>query len=519
MKKKVFNTSRTLTYRSVCLSFIAVLAIAIVISLVVTPSAFAKTSIKYGWAAVDSKGQMVLGGVQYPLSGVNGVRPIKKITNGLSTVDVKDEAVVYLRNKQTGKAQALVLGDFISGYKDAFITSFTIVEKTTTTTTNNNNKSTTSTKVVQPVNIASLNPSVANAFYTGKKMEPKVTIKNGAYVLKKGIDYDLKYDNNVNVGTANVTIIGKGRYTGTKKLCCKILRPISKVTIDKIPKRYISTPNAKTPSFRVFYGKTVLKKGIDYTLKYKNNTKAGTAKVIVWGKGNYSGHKTFKFELAAVPSKLNMKNKKILVLGDSIQANANYGKFIISACTSLGMNVKNADSRAVSGATLSLVKADNNLIKQINGVKSLGQYDYYFIAAGVNDASRKVAVGTKTSTDTRTIQGSLNTMIRKITSAHMKARGYEPTIIVITPIGCNKPNRSQSTLKLYRKVITSTSSQYANVTVINGLKLASTAEMNSSKYTKDKLHPKYSFGSKTIANRLAKQLNANRSKICAYQLP
>jgi hypothetical protein len=55
--------------------------------------------------------------------------------------------------------------------------------------------------------------------WTGKKLTPAVTVTVGKTKLKKGTDYTLSYQNNVNVGTATVTVTGKGQYTGkvTKK--------------------------------------------------------------------------------------------------------------------------------------------------------------------------------------------------------------------------------------------------------------------------------------------------------------
>ena len=40
---------------------------------------------------------------------------------------------------------------------------------------------------------------------------------------------------------------------------------------------------------KILYDGKTLKKGTDYTVKYLNNTKVGTATVTVTGKGNYTG--------------------------------------------------------------------------------------------------------------------------------------------------------------------------------------------------------------------------------------
>ncbi|MBQ8278238.1 MAG: InlB B-repeat-containing protein [Roseburia sp.] len=49
------------------------------------------------------------------------------------------------------------------------------------------------------------------------------------------------------------------------------------------------------PNLHVYSHKTLLQEKVDYTVKYKNNTKAGTATVTITGKGNYAGtiEKTF----------------------------------------------------------------------------------------------------------------------------------------------------------------------------------------------------------------------------------
>lgn len=51
--------------------------------------------------------------------------------------------------------------------------------------------------------------------YTGSSITPLVELIDGDYVLTEGIDYSLSYDNNVNAGTASITIKGKGSYART----------------------------------------------------------------------------------------------------------------------------------------------------------------------------------------------------------------------------------------------------------------------------------------------------------------
>ena len=56
---------------------------------------------------------------------------------------------------------------------------------------------------------------IADQDYTGKPVKPAVTIKDGRYTLKNGVDYTVSYENNQKIGTATATITGKGLYKGT----------------------------------------------------------------------------------------------------------------------------------------------------------------------------------------------------------------------------------------------------------------------------------------------------------------
>ena len=64
--------------------------------------------------------------------------------------------------------------------------------------------------------------------YTGKALKPKPTvtmkIDGKTVTLKSGTDYTVTYRNNKNVGTATVTITGKGNFTGTITLSFNIVK-------------------------------------------------------------------------------------------------------------------------------------------------------------------------------------------------------------------------------------------------------------------------------------------------------
>ena len=64
---------------------------------------------------------------------------------------------------------------------------------------------------------------VKDMTYTGKKVKPAPVVKYGNKKLKKGTDYTVAYKNNKAIGTATVTLKGKGKYKGTVKKTFKIL--------------------------------------------------------------------------------------------------------------------------------------------------------------------------------------------------------------------------------------------------------------------------------------------------------
>lgn len=58
--------------------------------------------------------------------------------------------------------------------------------------------------------------------YTGNAFMPEVTVEDNGTKLIKNTDYTVEYKNNINVGTAIVTISGKGNYSGNRQVSFKI---------------------------------------------------------------------------------------------------------------------------------------------------------------------------------------------------------------------------------------------------------------------------------------------------------
>ena len=138
---------------------------------------------------------------------------------------------------------------------------------------------------------------IPNQSYTGSEVKPKPTVTYGGTTLKAGTDYTVSYENNVEVGTATVTITGKGYFTGTKSASFKILTGIEGAKVTASDVTY--NGSAQKPAVTVTLNGTTLKSGVDYTVTYKNNTNVGTATITVTGKGNYTGTATGSFKVKA----------------------------------------------------------------------------------------------------------------------------------------------------------------------------------------------------------------------------
>ena len=57
--------------------------------------------------------------------------------------------------------------------------------------------------------------AIADQTWTGSAIEPAITVTYGDLVLIEGVDFEVSYANNVEVGTATVTVTGIGNFAGT----------------------------------------------------------------------------------------------------------------------------------------------------------------------------------------------------------------------------------------------------------------------------------------------------------------
>ena len=151
---------------------------------------------------------------------------------------------------------------------------------------------------------------------TGSAIEPVPTVidtsVDPAVELDPTTDYEVSYANNTDVGTATITITGKGNWTGSKEVNFMITtapspttKDIGTTTISNIKESYEETGSDITPEPIVVNTSVdpavTLVKDTDYVVSYSDNIAVGTAKVTIIGKGNWSGTNTVTFEITAKP--------------------------------------------------------------------------------------------------------------------------------------------------------------------------------------------------------------------------
>ena len=142
--------------------------------------------------------------------------------------------------------------------------------------------------------------AIPDQLYTGSDIRPTVTVTVNNITLRQSTDYYVNYSNNRNIGTATVTVTGRGNYTGTRTTTFRIIgKDISNTTVNSIDtQRY--TGDEIRPSVTVKIGSVVLQQNVDYKLTYRDNIEPGTASITISGIGSYSGSRTVTFKIAQV---------------------------------------------------------------------------------------------------------------------------------------------------------------------------------------------------------------------------
>ena len=140
---------------------------------------------------------------------------------------------------------------------------------------------------------------IPNVEWTGSAHTPAVSLTYEGSSLAEGTDYTASYSNNVNVGSALITITGAGRFAGSTTYARFDItaRDIKTATVSAIPTQAWATYTRPKPA--VSWKGQSLRENTDYTLSYAGDDKPGTATLTVTGIGGYTGQVNVSYEIAA----------------------------------------------------------------------------------------------------------------------------------------------------------------------------------------------------------------------------
>lgn len=179
-------------------------------------SIYSQPSTKSSAAASVTKDEKIQLGGTVTVSSVNyyyainsdgkkGFIPATNVTteNGTVTIDTEKELKVeYSNNINAGNATVTV----------------TPVTNTLTGSTSNN-------FTIAPCSINSCTQTkILPQQYTGSALMPNVKLHFGEQRLIRGVDYTLSYSNNVDIGTAKITVTGTGNFSGSMDITFEIVK-------------------------------------------------------------------------------------------------------------------------------------------------------------------------------------------------------------------------------------------------------------------------------------------------------
>ena len=144
----------------------------------------------------------------------------------------------------------------------------------------------------------------------------------------KGLDGDTS----ISLPSGNIKNNGDMNNTETSSSTLVILNStsLSNLTVTLSDNTYTYDGKSKTPEVVVKDGIKKLTLNKDYTIEYKDNINAGTGKVIITGKGNYSGSTTKTFTINKATATCKINSVPALKYPNSISGNLTYN------CTGTG---------------------------------------------------------------------------------------------------------------------------------------------------------------------------------------
>ena len=162
----------------------------------------------------------------------------------------------------------------------------------------------------QCVNISNAVVTLAETefIYNGEEQTPEITSVVVGDEILEASDYTAVYTNNLNAGTATITLTGQRTYTGTAVKTFTIARKTLTEEMAPDPEDFawylyaFGDPITIDEDLKLYDHEigeegVYLEYGEDYTIAYTNNINVGTATATITGVGNYVGSIDFQFDI------------------------------------------------------------------------------------------------------------------------------------------------------------------------------------------------------------------------------
>lgn len=193
----------------------------------------------------------------------------------------KDYRVVYSNNINAGAANMKIIGmgDYDGELDMLFYINRTHINKTEITKPN-------------------------DLLFTGKEQTSQPTVTFGGKSLTEGKDYTLTY-NQFLTGEVTVTVVGRGNFIGSTTTTYTIqpadINTLEGFYIEDIANQTYTSEEIK-PKVAVSFNGKYLSEGIDYSVDFSSNIKAGVATATITGMGSYKStmSKQFTIDKAAL---------------------------------------------------------------------------------------------------------------------------------------------------------------------------------------------------------------------------
>ncbi|MCR5677834.1 MAG: discoidin domain-containing protein [Agathobacter sp.] len=246
----------------------------------------------------------------------------------------------------------------------------------------------------EPVDIAQAEISLSSQsfVYNGTAIQPAITVKVDDTTLQLNTDYTLTYSNNVNAGTASVTVTGIGNYTGSITRNFTIKQHANALSVTS---KYNKTASAKAQTI------ALKAKATGGTISYKSDNRkvtvsktgvvtikpnfSGKAVITITAKDNNYQTATKKVTITVKPAKITLssvKSKKSRQLTVAWKKNAYVTGYQIEYSTGKSFTKKTTGTVTITSAkqiskTIGKLTGKKTYYVRVRAYKTQGNTKYY----------------------------------------------------------------------------------------------------------------------------------------------